>query len=129
MRGINVGESASFKDQYRNLRTELWFKAREWLMTKTHVIQGCLKGCNRDCLHEKLAAELVSLKYSFTSSGKYMAESKSEMKKRGLDSPNVAEAFILTFASEPAGLILGATDSSFGFMSWNADVSRNRATV
>jgi hypothetical protein len=31
VRGINVGESASANDKYRNLRSELWFKAREWL--------------------------------------------------------------------------------------------------
>jgi len=38
-------------------------------------------------------------RYKFTSSGKIQAESKEDMKKRGHKSPNYADAFCLTFAS------------------------------
>ena len=88
----------------------------------------CEKGCDRDCIHERLATELASLKYTYASTGKFIAETKSEMKKRGLDSPNIAEAFILSFASEPAGLIHGSGDG-FGAGSWTSDISRNRSIV
>ena len=129
VRGINVSETASHDELYRNLRTELWFTAREWLMTKDHSLPGYGCTCARDeCPHEKLAQELVSLKYQFTSTGKYAAESKSDMKKRGLKSPNIAEAFILSFASEPAGLVYGSKDRQFG-SSWSNELSRNRAMV
>jgi hypothetical protein len=89
-RGINVGESASMKEAYMNLRAELWFKAREWLEEKS-----CRLGPETD----KLRSELVVPRYDFTSSGKVQAEAKSDMKKRGHKSPNHADAFVLTFAS------------------------------
>lgn len=128
VRGINVSEVASNDELYRNLRTELWFKGKEWLMKSNTAMPGCPNGCHRECLHEKLARELVSVKYKFASNGKYIAETKDEMKKRGIESPNIAEAFILSFASEPAGLIHGSSDG-FGSGGWNANVSRNRSVV
>ena len=127
VRGINVGEVASYEDEYRNLRTELWFKMREWLMKKNCSLPSCEDGCERECIHEKLAAELVSLKYSYASTGKYVAETKAEMKKRGNDSPNIAEAVILSFASDAAGMVHGSSDG-YG-SSWTADISRNRSMV
>jgi hypothetical protein len=36
--------------------------------------------------------------YAFTSTGKIVVESKADMKKRGMRSPNLAYAFLLTFA-------------------------------
>jgi len=41
-------------------------------------------------------AELTAIRYSFTSSGKMKAESKDEMRKRGLKSPDLADALCLT---------------------------------
>ena len=87
-RGINVGESASFSDKYVRRRDELWFNAREWFE-------------KRDCSifdDEALIAELTSVHYSITSAGKILVESKDQMKKRGLPSPDLADAFILTMA-------------------------------
>jgi hypothetical protein len=86
--GVNVAEEASVSDLYMRLRDELWFKARKWLEKK-------------DCKlaeDETLVAELSLPKYQFTSSGKLKVESKDEMKKRYPQSPDVADAFCLTFA-------------------------------
>ena len=47
-------------------------------------------------------AELVSPTYTFTSTGKIKVEGKAEMKKRGLRSPDVADALCLTFAGQAA---------------------------
>lgn len=129
VRGVNVSETASAEEKYRNLRTELWFKAREWLETRDHKLPTCEGGCGRDCLHEKLASELTVPRYDYTSGGKVAAEAKSEMKKRGHKSPNVAEAFILTFAAEPAGLIHGTRDSRGWRTPWNEPIKRNRVMV
>ena len=38
------------------------------------------------------------MRYGIKSDGKIKVESKDEMKKRGLPSPDVADAFVLTFA-------------------------------
>ena len=127
VRGINAAEIASEEDQYRNKRTELWYNARDWLMKKNCSLPRCDGGCNRDCIHEKFAAELVSLRYIFASSGKYAAETKADMKKRGEDSPNIADAFVLSFASDAAGMVHGSSDG-FG-SSWTSDISRNRSMV
>ena len=70
------------------LRDELWFKGREWF-------QDRLCSMPQD---DALIAELTSPTYSFTSTGKMVVESKADMKKRGLRSPDLADAFLLTFA-------------------------------
>ena len=45
-----------------------------------------------------LIAELTAPTYTFSSTGKMVVESKADMKKRGLRSPDLADAFLLTFA-------------------------------
>jgi phage terminase large subunit len=86
--GINVAEEASVSEKYMRLRDELWFKARKWLERK-------------DCKlvdDEVLIAELTLPRYAFTSGGKLKVESKDELKKRYPQSPDVADAFCLTFS-------------------------------
>ena len=86
--GVNVAEEASIDELYLRLRDELWFKARKWLEKK-------------DCKlveDDTLIAELSLPKYQFTSTGKLKVESKDDMKKRYPQSPDVADAFCLTFA-------------------------------
>ena len=109
VRGVNVSETPSLKETYMNLRTELWFKTKGWLE-------------NRSCKlpeNEQLMAELTSIKYSFTSSGKMKAESKDEMRKRGMGSPDLADALCLTMASEATTALSGAV------MSWRRELRRN----
>jgi len=54
--------------------------------------------------NEILSKELVAPRYTFTSSGKLKVESKDEMRRRGVASSDVADAFCLTFAGI-AGLV------------------------
>lgn len=109
-RAINVSESASMKEQYLNLRAELWFKGREWLAARD---------CNL-CGDEKLGAELIRTKYKITSNGKQQAESKDDMKKRGFDSPNRADAFLLTLAVDA----VSATHGTIHRISWATPLRR-----
>jgi hypothetical protein len=71
-RGINVSETAAMNEQYRNLRTELWFKARDWLHARDVTLPS--KEGDPKAPAERLAAELVSPKYAYTSSGKMLVE-------------------------------------------------------
>ena len=89
VRPINVGESPAVKDKYMKLRDELWFKARDWFMAKDCKIPE----------DSTLISELVQPKYQINSSGKIKVEGKDEMKRRGLKSPDVADAFLLTLAA------------------------------
>jgi hypothetical protein len=90
VRAINVGESAATRDNCMRLRDELWFKGREWFQERICSIPK----------DDALVAELTAPIYTFTSTGKMVVESKSDMKKRGLRSPDLADAFLLTLAGQ-----------------------------
>ena len=93
---INVSESPAMGDTYLNLRAELWYKAKGWL-------EGRDVRLPKD---DRLKSELTTLRYTYTSSGKVKIESKADLKKRGVASPDAADAFVLTFASD-AGTAIG----------------------
>lgn len=109
VRGVNVAEAPSMGGSYINLRAELWFKMRGWLEQRGSKLP-------RD---EQLIAELTSIRYSFVSSGKMKAESKDEMRKRGLPSPDIADAVCLTLASDAATAMGGRPTS------WGQKIRRN----
>jgi hypothetical protein len=88
--GINVAEAeaTSATRQYSRLRDELWFMSRDWLAAKDCKL----------CDDQDTIAELVTPTYSILSNGLIKVEGKDEMKKRGVKSPNRADAWNLTFA-------------------------------
>jgi hypothetical protein len=89
--GVNVAETpATNPKEYRRLRDELWGAMRTWLETR--------RGRIWDNDDNELLGELTSPKYEFTHDGKYIIEAKDRMKKRGVASPNIADAHIMTFA-------------------------------
>jgi hypothetical protein len=96
-RGINVAESPAMKGTYANLRAELWFKCKGWLANRDVKIPK----------DEQLFAELASPRYTFTSSGKMQVESKESMKKRGLASPDKADALCLCLATDISTIMHG----------------------
>ena len=64
----------------------MWLSAREWLANGT---------LPQD---ERLAAELTAPMYGYDAQNAVVLERKRDMKKRGVPSPDVADAFALTFA-------------------------------
>ena len=48
-----------------------------------------------------LAAQLSSLRYGYDSRGRVKVESKADMKKRGLPSPDRADGLMLAFIEAP----------------------------
>lgn len=116
-RGINVSESPALKNSYTNLRSELWFKAKAWFEQRTCALP---KGS------EELCADLVSVKYHPpNSSGKIAVESKDQTKKRLRRSPDLADAFVLTFASDAGTAIYGTNYAS----DWQKALSIKRPVV
>jgi phage terminase large subunit len=89
---VNVSESSAMNPQAARLRDELWISVRDWLNQRT-----CKLPKNED-----LRAELCSPTYNFTSTGKIKVEGKSELKRRGMRSPDLADALCLTFAGGAA---------------------------
>ena len=87
-RGINVAETPSIQTRFNRLRDELWWKTREWFEERnTHIPD-----------QDELIAELAMPRYNYTSAGKLKVESKAEMRKAGMQSPDLADALCLTFA-------------------------------
>jgi phage terminase large subunit len=111
-----VSEVAALSGTYMNLRAELWFKAKSWLE-------------KLDCKlpkDERLQNELVVVRYGFqTGSSKMKIESKDDIKRRGLQSPDVADAFVLTFASDAGVALYGTSYTS----DWKRPIRRKLSLV
>jgi hypothetical protein len=74
-----------------NRRAELWNNMK-------NALQGRFSIPDDDCLH----ADLTSCGYRYDSSGRLVLEAKQDMRKRGMPSPDSADAMALCFA-EPEG--------------------------
>jgi phage terminase large subunit len=110
-RGLNVSERAGASATYLNLRAELWFKAKEWL-------EGMDVKLPRD---DKLFGELAAPRYTFQSNGKIKVEGKDDMKRRGMKSPDRADAVCLTLASDHTTMAYGVAASG----GWAKPLKRN----
>lgn len=88
-KGVNVAEVPAVGDQYVRLRDELYWRAREWFeQLDCYIPEKC----------DALIAELTIPKYTVRPNGKLKVEAKDEIKRRLPQSPDIADAFILTFA-------------------------------
>lgn len=92
VRDVNVAEASAMNPQAHKLRDELWLSVKGWLSTRAVRLP-------RD---DTLRHELVAPRYSFASSGKIVVEAKDAMRKRGMRSPDLADALCLSFAGDAA---------------------------
>lgn len=86
---VNVARRANLRDQFHNLRAELWHEMREWLSQDMPVQLPD---------SDELLGDLTSLGYWYDSSGCLRIESKDALRKRGMKSPDAADALSLSFA-------------------------------
>lgn len=92
-RDINVSEQPALKGgNYFRLRDELWFQMKAWFAGRDVSLP-------RDSV---LTTELAMPRFKYSSNGKLKVESKDEMRRRGVRSPDSAESLMLTFASHAA---------------------------
>jgi len=105
---VNVSESSALSGNYKRLRAELWYSLRFWLERKDVSIDNGLK------MAKKLVEEMVSINAIIMSNGQTDVESKSDMKKRGIPSPNLADAACLTFAYQGAVMSGSYGDDGWG---------------
>lgn len=82
---VQTGEKAFDPSQFVNKRVELWYKMRQF------VQDGAQLPDDRD-----LFKDLTNIEYGFDGQGRWDLESKADMKKRGLNSPDCADALALT---------------------------------
>lgn len=87
--GVNVGQSAYDDGQFQNIKAESYWQVRE------AARNGQL---DLDPDDEELAAQLAGIKYLLMPGGKIGIEPKKLAAKRGVPSPDRAEAVMLTYA-------------------------------
>lgn len=85
---VNAGAAPFDATKYKNKRSEMWAALKNWLSDPPVQLP------NSDSLH----ADICGIKYKFDSNSRLQMESKEEMKKRGIRSPDESDALCLTFA-------------------------------
>lgn len=113
-RGVNVSELPALRDRFRNLKAELWFTAREWFEARDCNLAG----------DTELGDELVAVQFDPpTSAGQIRIEKKDKTMQRlnPRRSPDLADAFILTFAGNAATALYGDKDTR----NWKEPLKRN----
>ena len=86
--GINAGSRPLNAKTYLNKRSEMWGTLREWLHDEPCQVP------NNDALH----SDICGIRYKIDSNSRLQMERKEDMKKRGIRSPDSADALCLTFA-------------------------------
>lgn len=93
--GVNVGDRPATSDDFMNLRAQAYWDAAEWI-----------KGGGKLKRHPGWE-ELLHMRYKVQSDKKIKMISKDELLKRGVVSPDIADALMLTFIRDdsPGGVI------------------------
>lgn len=97
---VGNGRKAHDEEHYENRGTEIWAAIRDNLkenLTAYMNGEGPTVQLPND---DRLISQLTTRKYKMTSKGRIVLERKEEMKKRGIDSPDRADAVSLAFAQE-----------------------------
>jgi hypothetical protein len=100
---VNVSAPARVEGRYHNLRSELWFKAAEWL-----------RGGGAIPSDGELESELVTPTYNFDLKNRLRVMEKAEIKKILGRSPDKADAFCLAVCPASNGSYSAAFISSRG---------------
>lgn len=93
---VNVTWSSSDIEKYDKLRDELWVKVRDNCLLGLYSFPDVKVPGEEKTLGTMLANELSTVRYTFNKHGGIVVESKKDMKRRGIASPNIADALCLT---------------------------------
>jgi hypothetical protein len=91
--GIQFGQKSNYPERFFNKKAELYWKMREWILTSGKL------------LRDDAWNELLTLRYKEHSDRVIKFQSKEELLKKGIKSPNVADALALTFAVDLSSLV------------------------
>lgn len=84
---VNAGAAAFESDKFLNLRAEMWFKMRSMILEGMDLPRS-----------ERMMTDLTGLQYDYDAKQRLRLEKKSDMKKRGLPSPDIGDALAMTYA-------------------------------
>lgn len=85
---VNAGSAADKDEEYFNKRVEMWDLMAKWIKDAPVSIPDL------DSLH----ADLIAPTYTYNTKQQKVLETKEQMRKRGVRSPDEADALALTFA-------------------------------
>ncbi|MCK9592329.1 MAG: hypothetical protein M0Q91_10025 [Methanoregula sp.] len=86
---MQAGGISSDPERYANLRAEWWWGLRQRFEDGDIDIED----------DEEMISQLANIKYKVTSKGQILIESKDDMKKRGMSSPDEADALMMVFGA------------------------------
>ena len=92
---VNGGGTAFDEVTYYNATSEMWDRMRQWLRA----------GADLPSKDHDLRRALTSREYYFDEKDRVRMERKQDLKKRGLDSPDEADALAHTFAEELGDIV------------------------
>jgi hypothetical protein len=93
--GVNVGEATDHPNKFRNLKAQLYWALRERFQ------DGQVSGLT----DELMLSQLATIRYEINPRGLIEIESKADAAKRGVKSPDRAEALMLAFAARTPGVV------------------------
>ncbi len=103
---VNSGSTPLDGRRYYNKRAELWGELKRWMADEPCQIP------DDDSLH----ADLCGIRYTVDSNSRLVMEKKADMKKRGIRSPDEADALALTFAMPERALNNDTPDKIAGII-------------
>lgn len=91
---VIVSQKSSDPSIYSNLRAQLWGEMKKWLANGADLpVSAKTKEIN-------LQGELTSMEYFYNTKMQLQMLAKKDLKRKGLESPDVADALGLTFAAQ-----------------------------
>jgi phage terminase large subunit len=111
---VNNGESST-DDYYANKGTQIWGDIKELLEQNVSNSVNDVDPAIELPNEPNLIKELSTRKFKMTSNGKIRLESKEDMKKRGVGSPDIADALTLAFYEPPSRVGVISSKAKFGF--------------
>ncbi len=105
-----------FGDMFLNKRAEIWWKMREWFQQDNVVLKN----------HPGLKEDLIGPEYGIKENGKVYLESKEEMRKKGIHSPDLGDALALTFSLPDEMMSTLRTTNKVTMNTWEEDWKREQ---
>ncbi len=98
--GVNGGDSPADIARFKNLRAEMYWRTREW------ILRGGKLQKDKDWY------QLCDIKYKADVSGRLKLMTKEEMLRNQIDSPDIADSLAMTFVRKEAYTIEGDVDDT-----------------
>lgn len=113
------------KDFFRNIKAQMWWNVRDRFYNTWRAIEhgdtfpvDKLISLDSESIGKELdylKAELSRPQVVYDDNGRVGVESKKDMKKRGIPSPNKADAFVMSFAPINQGMNINIADVQAAF--------------